>query len=143
MTARPRSARNPAHSTPADTSEAVDALMKSLKHPAEVEIQALRAAIMQVHPSIREGVKWNAPSFRTSEYFATTNLRTKDGVGVVLHFGAKVRNVAASRESIKDPQKLLKWVAKDRATVDFADVEDLAAKKNSFQAVLRQWIKFV
>ena len=117
--------------------------MKSLKHPAEVEIQALRAAIMQVHPSIREGVKWNAPSFRTSEYFATTNLRTKDGVGVVLHFGAKVRNVAASRESIKDPQKLLKWVAKDRATVDFADVEDLAAKKNSFQAVLRQWIKFV
>ena len=134
---------SPAHSTPADTSEAVDALMKSLKHPAEVEIQALRAAIMQVHPSIREGVKWNAPSFRTSEYFATTNLRTKNGVGVVLHFGAKVRSVAASRESIKDPQKLLKWVAKDRATVDFADVEDLAAKKNSFQAVLRQWIKFV
>ena len=131
------------HSTPADTTEAVDALLKALKHPAENEIQALRAAIMQVHPSIREGVKWNAPSFRTSEYFATTNLRTRGGVGVVLHFGAKTRTVAVSRESINDPQELLKWVAKDRATADFADMDDLAAKKRAFQAVLRQWITYV
>ena len=131
------------HSTPADTSEAVDALVKSLRHPAENEIQALRAAIMQVDASIREGVKWNAPSFRTSEYFATTNLRTRVGVGVVLHFGAKVRSVAAGRDSIRDPQKLLRWVAKDRATVDFADMNDLAAKMKAFQAVLRQWITYV
>ena len=131
------------HSSPADTTEAVDALMKSLRHPAENEIQALRAAILQVHPSIREGVKWNAPSFRTSEYFATTNLRTKHGVGIVLHFGAKSRSVAASRDSIKDPQKLLKWVAKDRATVEFADLKDLASRKKAFQAVLRQWITYV
>jgi hypothetical protein len=133
----------PVHDTPADTTEAVDVLMKSLQHPAAREIQALRAVILQVHPSIREGVKWNAPSFRTGEYFATTNLRTKSGVGVVLHFGAKVRSVAASRESIKDPQKLLKWVAKDRATANFADVNDLATKKKAFQEVLRQWITHV
>jgi len=133
----------PVHDTPADTTEAVDVLMKSLRHPAAREIQALRAVILQVHPSIREGVKWNAPSFRTGEYFATTNLRTKSGVGVVLHFGAKVRSVAASRESIKDPQKLLKWVAKDRATANFADVNDLATKKKAFQAILRQWITHV
>jgi len=140
MTSKPSSA---AHNTPADTTEAVDALMRSLKHPADNEIQALRTVILQVHPSVREGVKWNAPSFRTSEYFATTNLRTKVGVGVVLHFGAKVRDVAASRESIKDPQKLLTWVAKDRATANFADVNDLKAKKKAFQAVLRQWIAHV
>jgi len=133
----------PVHNTPADTTEAVDALMKSLRHPAANSIQALRAAILQVHPSIREGVKWNAPSFRTGEYFATTNLRTKSGVGVVLHFGAKVRSVAASRDSIDDPRKLLKWVAKDRATINFTDVKDLAAKKKAFQAILRQWIAHV
>ena len=131
------------HSTPADTTEAVDELMKSLRHPAKSEIQALRALILQVHPSIREGVKWNSPSFRTSEYFATTNLRTKQGVGVVLHFGAKVRSVAGSRESIKDPQNLLTWLAKDRATVNFADMKDISAKMKAFQAVLRQWIKYV
>jgi hypothetical protein len=131
------------HSTPADTTGAVDALMKALRHPAEKEIQALRALILQVHPSIREGVKWNAPSFRTSEYFATTNLRTKVGVSVVLHFGARVRTVAADRESIKDPQGLLEWVAKDRATANFANTKDLAAKRKAFQAVLKQWITHV
>ena len=131
------------HSTPADTTEAVDALMNSLRHPAEKEIQALRALILQVHPSIREGVKWNAPSFRTSEYFATTNLRAKVGVGLVLHFGAKVRNVAVGRETIKDPQKLLTWMAKDRATANFANMKELAAKGKAFQAVLKQWINHV
>jgi len=131
------------HSTPADTTEAVDALMKGLRHPAEKEIQALRALILQVHPSIREGVKWNAPSFRTSEYFATTNLRAKVGVGLVLHFGAKVRNVAVGRETIKDPQKLLTWMAKDRATANFANMKELAAKGKAFQAVLKQWINHV
>ena len=34
---------------------------------------------METAPGIREGVNWNAPSFRTTEYFATTNLREKDG----------------------------------------------------------------
>ena len=103
----------------------------------------MRALILQVHPSIREGVKWNAPSFRTSEYFATTNLRAKVGVGLVLHFGAKVRNVAVGRETIKDPQKLLTWMAKDRATANFANMKDLAAKGKAFQAVLKQWINHV
>ncbi len=137
--------KNPSttHNGLTDTTQAVDALLKSLRHPAEKEIQALRSIVLQVHSSVREGVKWNAPSFRTSEYFATTNLRTKGGVGVILHFGAKVRKVSASSESIKDPQELLKWVAKDRATSTFADLDDLEKKKRAFQAVLRQWIKHV
>jgi hypothetical protein len=136
-------ASSPAHKTPADSTEAVDALLKALQHPAEEAIQALRAVILQVDPSIREGVKWNAPSFRTSEYFATTNLRTKGGTGAVLHFGAKARKMAVSSALIKDPQKLLKWVAKDRATVNFTDMNDLAAKQKAFQAILRQWITYV
>jgi hypothetical protein len=136
-------ASSPAHKTPADSTDAVDALLRTLRHPAEEAIQALRAAVLQVDPSILEGVKWNAPSFRTSEYFATTNLRTNSGTGVILHFGAKVRNVEASSASIKDPQKLLKWVAKDRATVAFSDANDLATKQKAFQAILRQWIKYV
>jgi hypothetical protein len=132
-----------AHATPADTTEAVDALMRRIRHPAENQIQSLRETILQVDLSILEGVKWNAPGFRTHEYFATTKLRTKVGVGVILHFGAKTRKVAASSESIKDPRKLLNWVAKDRAMVPFADMDDLSAKRRAFQAVLRQWIACV
>lgn len=131
------------HGTPADTTDAVDGLMQRIRHPAEDLIQALRKAILESAPSIREGVKWNAPSFRTHEYFATTHLRTKVGVGVILHFGAKVREVAAIRGSIKDPRKLLTWLAKDRAAVSFVDMADLLAKKKAFQAVIRRWIACV
>jgi hypothetical protein len=131
-----------AHKSKADTAQAVDVLLSSLKHPATAEIQTLRAIVCEVSPSIQEGVKWNAPSFRVDEYFATINLRERQGVGVVLHFGAKVRDVAAGPESIDDPDKLLKWLAKDRATVTFSGKEDIAARKPAFQAVLRQWIRF-
>ncbi len=130
------------HKSKADTTEAVDVLLRSLNHPATQEIQLLRAIVREVSPSIQEGVKWNAPSFRTDEYFATINLREKQGVGVVLHFGAKVRDVAATQESIADPDKLLKWLAKDRATVRFSGKDDITARKQAFQAVLRQWIRF-
>ena len=131
------------HRSKADTTQAVEVLLSSLNHPASQEIQALRQLICEVSPSIQEGVKWNAPSFRVGEYFATINLREKQGVGVVLHFGAKVRDVAAGPESIDDPDKLLKWLAKDRATVTFSGKDDIDARKPAFQAVLRQWIRFV
>jgi hypothetical protein len=130
------------HKTKADTTSAVDALLLSLNHPANEEIKMLRDIVCEVSPSIQEGVKWKAPSFRVDEYFATINLREKQGVGVVLHFGAKVRDVAAGPESIDDPDKLLKWLAKDRATVTFSGKDDIAARKPAFQAVLRQWIRF-
>ena len=131
-----------AHKSKADTAQAVDVLLSSLKHPATAEIQTLRAIVCEVSPSIQEGVKWKTPSFRVDEYFATINLRERQGVGVVLHFGAKVRDVAAGPESIDDPDKLLKWLAKDRATVTFSGKDDIAARKPAFQAVLRQWIRF-
>ncbi len=131
------------HKSKADTTQAVNDFVSSLNHPATQEIQMLRDIVCEVSPSIQEGVKWNAPSFRVDEYFATINLREKQGVGVVLHFGAKVRDVAAGRESIADPDRLLKWLAKDRATVSFSGKDDIAARKPAFQAVLRQWIRFV
>ena len=131
------------HKSKADTTQAVNDFVSSLNHPATQEIQMLRDIVCEASPSIQEGVKWNAPSFRVDEYFATINLREKQGVGVVLHFGAKVRDVAAGRKSIADPDRLLKWLAKDRATVRFSGKDDIAARKPAFQAVLRQWIRFV
>ena len=51
-----------AHKSKADTAQAVDVLLSSLKHPATEEIQMLRAIVCEVSPSIQEGVKWNAPT---------------------------------------------------------------------------------
>ena len=133
----------PAHATATDTSEAVDDFMKALDHPHKAAIESLRKIIRGARPDIREGVKWNAPSFRTSEYFATANLREKAGIGVILHLGAKARSLPAGGISIPDPEKLLKWLAKDRAMVVFSDGKDLARRKDSLIALLRSWIAHV
>lgn len=121
----------------------VDAFLAALDHPHRREIEALRRIVLGCHPSIAEGIKWNAPSFRTTEWFATTNLRAKAGVGVILHLGAKARDLPPGGLAVGDPAALVQWLAKDRALVTFRDAKDLAAKRTAFEAVVRQWIAFV
>ena len=122
---------------------AVDQFMKTLEHPFKAEINKLRRAILAADPSVAEGIKWNSPSFRTSEYFATTNLRAKAGIGLILHLGAKVRELPGGGIKIDDPTALLKWLGKDRAMVEFATRKEIEQKTKALQAVLRQWIEFV
>ena len=98
------------HRTVADTSAAVNEFMVALKHPLKTEINALRTIAVGVDASIAEGIKWNAPSFRTTEYF---------------------------------PSKLLRWLAKDRAIVEFKSLKDIQDNGAALRAVLRQWIKYV
>ncbi len=114
-----------------------------LDHPLKQEIQAVRAIILGVDPAIAEGVKWNAPSFYTTEHFATFHLRAKRGVQVVLHLGAKPRPDAGLRESVSDPLSLLEWRDADRATVTFLDLQDVEKKREAFAEIIRRWISFV
>lgn len=128
-------------STGAAPTAEVDAFMKSLKHPHKPAIEAIRMLIRGADPAIVEGIKWSAPSFRTTEYFATTHLRAKDGVGVVFHLGAKVRDKASV--PIEDSHGLVKWLAKDRAMVTVAGVDDVRARGAALERIVRQWIKHV
>ena len=129
--------------TAADTRAAVDQFMAALDHPFKAEIETLRRAILAVDPAIAEGIKWNAPSWRTTEYFATTHLRSKVGLGLILHLGAKARALPEGGLAIDDPTGLLKWLGKDRAQVEFSTAADLQAKLPALQALLRQWIQHV
>lgn len=131
------------HSSAADSKMAVDEFMVKLDHPLKAEIEAIRGAILGADATIAEGVKWNAPSFRTTEYFATINLREKAGISVILHLGAKVRDVGGEGVSIRDSGQMLKWLAKDRAIIVFKDMEDFRARRPGFERVVRQWIKHV
>lgn len=137
------SKQSPAHRGAADSTDAVNAFMAKLEHPAKAAVEALRKVIVAVDPAIAEGVKWNSPSFRTTEYFATTNLRAKTGIGVILHLGAKVRDLPEGGVRIDDPGKLLKWLGKDRAMVEFHSAAELQKRKAAFQAILRQWITHI
>jgi hypothetical protein len=126
------------------TDPAVVAFLRELDHPKKNDIEAVRRIILGVSPKIREGIKWNSPSFRTtdSDYFATLNLRGKGGderVWLVLHTGAKVKKTKAMK--IADPTGLLRWLGKDRCLVVFVDSKDIQAKKLALQSVIREWIR--
>ncbi len=118
----------------------VEELLRTLDHPRKAEIQAVRALILGASSRIAEGVKWKAPSFRVDEYFATFNLRAREGVQVIFHQGAKVTAGATEGIPVDDPGGLLRWLAKDRASVTFVDAEDIAARSELFQELVRRWI---
>ena len=140
MSAR-QSAKTARHATAMDTTQAVDDWMATSEHPHKAMIQPLREAILAVDPAIAEGIKWNAPSFRTRECFATVGApRGKSGLLLILHLGAKARTLPDGGLAIDDPDRLLTWLGKDRAQVSFADEAELCARTPALQAVLRQWI---
>lgn len=112
-------------------------------HPLRDAIDRARQVIREAVPSATESVKWNSPSFATSEHFATFFLRSKAGFQVVLHLGAKPKKGAAVRTQVEDPSGLLEWRDDDRAIVTFKDEADVSAKKDAFARVLRQWVAFV
>lgn len=117
--------------------------MSELEHPYKAEIEALRRIILGAAPGISEGIKWKAPSYKTDEYFATTNLREKAGIGIILHLGARVRALGPGGLAIEDPEGLLKWLAPDRAIVRFASASEIDAKGAAFASVVRSWVKHV
>lgn len=133
--------------TTASDAAAVDALLQDLDHPHLDAIQALRRAITAASPTIAEGVKWNAPSFRTTagsaEWFATIHLRERRGVALILHLGAKARALPSGVEAVDDPAHLLQWLGTDRARIVFADAADVRARQAALQQLVRRWIAHV
>jgi hypothetical protein len=138
-TAKPKAA--PRKLAAADSAEAVDAFMAALDHPHKDAVEALRKVITGADKSVAEGIKWNAPSWRTTEYFATTHLRAKTGIGLILHLGAKARDDPGM--VIEDPKSILTWLGKDRAMVSYADATAVKSGATALKAVLKQWLHFV
>ncbi|TWT43907.1 hypothetical protein RAS1_03070 [Phycisphaerae bacterium RAS1] len=121
---------------------AVSELLGRLEHAQKAELEALRRLILGVSPAIREGVKWNSPSFQTTDFFATINVHRKGGAGgirLILHTGAK-RKDAVMRGRVPDPAGLLTWLAEDRCLVAIADAADLERKRTALGDIVRRWI---
>jgi hypothetical protein len=118
----------------------VAAFIAALEHAHVDAVAALRTIILAADARITEGIKWNAPSFRLADDFATMHLRTKQGIGLILHFGAKKTAISTSGVHIDDPHGQLEWLAKDRAIVAFRDAADVTARKQGFTTLIRAWI---
>jgi uncharacterized protein YdhG (YjbR/CyaY superfamily) len=134
-----QSAKQPSKSRPSRDELAVVAFLSNLKHPLKAEIETIRQIILGVSPTIREAIKWNAPSFRISDDFAMLNLRN-GRVWLILHTGAKTKG-KSMRSRVADPDGLLKWLADDRALVTFTDAKQIREKQRAFSTLLRAWIR--
>ncbi len=127
---------------PMDGTAQVDAFMAGLEHPRKADIATVRKIIRAADAGVGEEIKWNAPGFRTTESFATVNLRATDTLQLVFHLGAKVRP-GFKGMTIADPAGLMKWLGKDRAMVTVGAGKGVEAKAAALQAIVRAWIKLV
>ena len=122
---------------------AVNDLLDANKHPLRAEIDAMRTIILGAEKSIEEGVKWNAASFRTTEWFATLNGPKQVKVAIIiLHAGAKVKGIVL-KDRIADPSSLIKWLGNDRGMITFANATDIKNKQRALQAIVRAWIQLI
>ena len=119
---------------------AVDEFLRSLKHPLKKDIETVRKIILGVSPEIKEGIKWNSPSFRTSDYFATVFLRNTDRVQLIFHNGAKVKGPVTKSE-IADPLGLIEWLAADRCRVTVGAGKEIKANRKAIERIVRDWLK--
>lgn len=113
--------------------EQVAEFMARLEHPLKAEIDAARAIIKSASPKIAERIKWNAPSYYTSEDLLTFNPRTTKNVQIVFHHIA-ITEVRSG---------LLEGNYKDRRLVHLNDMADLEAKRAELERVLRKYVDLV
>ena len=122
-----------------NSASTVQAFIEASDHPLKAEILSLRNLLLTIDPAIAEEIKWNAPSYLTSEHFATMHLRAKDSLQLILHLGAKPKGTVAA-DAIVDPDGLLTWLGPGRASVLFSGSGDVDRKAGALTAIVRQWV---
>jgi uncharacterized protein YdhG (YjbR/CyaY superfamily) len=120
---------------------AASGMLRTLRHPLRTEIEAVRLIILGASEEIGEGVKWNAPSFRTEkDWFATIHVRAKESVQLILFVGVKKRS-GFKPFKLADPNGLVKWLAEDRALVTLGAGRDILDNRKALEVIVRAWIK--
>jgi hypothetical protein len=120
-------------------SDEVDRFLAALDHPRRDEIETIRAIVLAADPAITERVKWNAPSFcHHGEDRVTFRLQPRNIVQLVFHRGAKTRSPEGF--AFADPTGLLVWAAPDRATLTFAGMDEVNARRDALAGLVRAWI---
>jgi hypothetical protein len=118
----------------------VDGFMSQLDHPYKTGINRLRAAIRGLSSKIVEEVKWNAPSFKLNDHFATFRLHPPKNIQIVLHTGAKPK-IPQKAFTLDDPHKLLKWPAIDRCVITLQSSEQAEELEKVVAKMVKDWIK--
>lgn len=115
------------------TTDSVNAFMKTLDHPFKKEVEAVRRIIMNVDKRIIEQVKWAAPSFSFNGYMVTFNLWNKDCVHLVFHNGI----------ILKDKTGFLQGDYPDRRMAYFKDMKEVKGKQGVLEKLIKDWVRLM
>lgn len=118
----------------------VDDFLSGHKHPLRDTAVAMVSLIRKADPSLDEGIKWNAPSFKHGgDDRFTLNLSAKDRVRLILHCGAKAGPKRSSR-LIDSESELLEWASNDRAIISFVSPDEVRDAKRELTAIIKAWL---
>ena len=95
--------------------------------------------ILKIDERITEEIKWNAPSFKLDDHFATFRVHPPKNIQLILHTGAKAK-ANSKKFAIEDPEELLQWPATDRCVLTLASAAELKKHRASVLKIIRQWI---
>jgi hypothetical protein len=110
--------------------ELVAEYMQQLNHPLKPEIEALREIIKGTSPAISERIKWNAPSYFTTEDFLTFNHRMTDKVHLIFHH----------KKIVEINSPLLEGDYQERRMVYFKNMEEINGNKMELVRVINELI---
>lgn len=116
--------------------------MDRLDHPHKSAIDELRSAIKAADARIVEEIKWNAPSFKIDDHFATFKLHPPKNIQLVLHRGAKPKPVERPF-TLDDRHGIVQWKAPDRCVLVIESSEQALSLKDEIAGLVQQWIKLL
>lgn len=124
-----------------NNSNSINQFIYSCKHPLSGIFQTVRETILLANPKITENIKWNAPNFCFNNIDRITfNLNRPEYLLLIFHFCVKTNLNPDLKTNFKDPDKMLTWIAKDRATYKISNLEDFVSSKNKFQNLVNSWL---
>ena len=119
----------------------IDEFLNDLSPDKKDQVLELRTYIKAVAPSLREHIKWNAPSFvKNGEDRITFNLFNKEGVvKLVFHMGATRKEDRKAAPVLADAQ-LIEWVSDIRGYVTFESLQQIKSQEGVIKELVKSWL---
>jgi hypothetical protein len=108
-------------------------------------IEAIRQIILSTDSEIGERIKWNNPSFYYTGEMKPFDLKEYKREIVVMNLHKnQIMLIFPSGAKINDTSSLLEGDYKDgRRLVIFKDMEDVNAKAETLQSIIKEWLTLV
>ena len=120
--------------------QTVEAFLAGLDAETAILVNELRRIVSGSHAELAERIKWNAPSFAVAgDDRITLGIDRKGGVRLVLHRGAKAKDMAGFQ--FDDTHGLATWPAPDRGVIHFKTASALEENRGALTDLCRRWIE--